>query len=162
MAPCFTYAGSGLRWVSFFLSCVTDILVLCRFIWPSSCHSLLFSEECTRAQGTHSSQGLEVLVYTTALMKKRSLHAIRSATKTIQMRRDIIEHNSQKYLPVSKTPVVVCRPLPPNHLIPTEKLLVLYSPGGMLCVSASVGWCRTQNNILIHAGSVYGICVLFL
>jgi len=34
-----------------------------------------------------------------------------------------------------------------NHLIPTEKLLLIVSPGGMLCVSASIGWCKTQNNI---------------
>ena len=44
--------------------------------------------------------------------------------------------------------LVVCRLLPPNHLVPTEKFLLVYSPGGMLCVSASIGWCSTQNNIL--------------
>jgi len=61
----------------------------------------------------------------TALMKKLSLHAIRSVTRTIQMRWDI-----------------ACpRFLPPNHLPPTGKLL----PGRMLCVSASIGWCRTRN-----------------
>ena len=49
---------------------------------------------------------------------------------------------------------MVCRlPLPLNHLIPpTEKLLlILFSRWAeMLChsVSASTGWCRTQNNIL--------------
>jgi len=29
-----------------------------------------------------------------------------------------------------------------------EKTLLFYSPGELLCVSASVGQCRTQNNIL--------------
>ena len=45
------------------------------------------------------------------------------------------------------------------------KTSLVFSQGGMLCVSASIGWCRTQNNILsylIHAGSAYTICVLFL
>jgi hypothetical protein len=77
-------------------------------------------------------------------MKKISLLAIRSATNTIHMRQDI-EHNPQKYL--SNSPGGV-QALPPNHLIPTEKLLVFYFPGGMLRVSASIGRCRTQNNIL--------------
>jgi len=44
--------------------------------------------------------------------------------------------------------VLVCRLLPLNHLIPNDKLLNIYSPGGMLCVSASFGWCRPQNNTL--------------
>ena len=42
----------------------------------------------------------------------------------------------------------VCRPLPPNHLIPTKKPLLFCSPDETLCVSASIGWCRTRNNIL--------------
>jgi len=41
---------------------------------------------------THSTAS-ELLVYTAAVMKKFNLHAIRSATKIIQMRRDI-KHNS--------------------------------------------------------------------
>jgi len=36
-------------------------------------------------------------LHTTALMKKSSLHVIRSATKIVQMRRDS-EHNPYKYL----------------------------------------------------------------
>jgi hypothetical protein len=44
--------------------------------------------------------------------------------------------------------IVVRRPLPPNHLIPTEQLLLFYSPGRKLCVSASIGCCKAQNNIL--------------
>jgi len=42
-----------------------------------------------------------------------SLHAIRSATKIIQMRR-VIKHNSHKHL--DNTLLIVCRLLPPNHL----------------------------------------------
>jgi hypothetical protein len=41
-------------------------------------------------------------LHTAALMKKSSLHAIRSATKFVQMRRDS-EHNPYKYL--SNTPL---------------------------------------------------------
>jgi len=33
------------------------------------------------------------------------------------------------------------------HLIPTEKPFIFYYFDGMLCGSASIGWCRTQNNI---------------
>jgi len=36
----------------------------------------------------------------------------------------------------------------PSHLIPTEKLFLCYFLGRMLCVAASIGWCRRQNNIL--------------
>ena len=41
----------------------------------------------------------------------------------------------------------MCRPLPPNHLVLTEKHLLFYSPGEMLCISASIRWCA-QSNIL--------------
>ena len=59
----------------------------------------------------------------------------------MQMRRDV-EYNLHKYLSNTYGGVQV---LPPklNHLIP----FYLYSPGGMLCVSASIGWCRTYNSI---------------
>jgi len=43
---------------------------------------------------------------------------------------------------------------------PPWKSSSVLSPGGMLCVFASIGWCRTQNNIhpfLIHTGSVHTI-----
>jgi len=57
------------------------------------------------------------------------------------MRRDI-EHKPQKYLSIN---VVVCRLLPFNHLIPKDKLSYSHSPGGMLCASASIGWCKIQT-----------------
>ena len=44
-------------------------------------------------------------VYTTALMKQSSLHAVKSTTKSIQMMKRDIKHNPQKYLPVSRPPV---------------------------------------------------------
>ena len=72
------------------------------------------------------------------------LHAIRSATKIIQMRRDIEHKQSPKN--IWAILLVVCRPLPPNHLIPTEKLLLfLFSRWDVCCVVASIGWCRIQN-----------------
>ena len=46
------------------------------------------------------------------------LHAIRSATKIIQMRRDIEHKQSPKN--IWAILLVVCRPLPPNHLIPIK------------------------------------------
>ena len=44
--------------------------------------------------------------------------------------------------------LLVCRLLPPNHLIPTEKFLLFLFSRWDVCTSASIGWCRTQNNIL--------------
>ena len=82
--------------------------------------------------------------------------AIRSAAKIIQMRRDI-DYNPHKYLIL----VVMCRLLPPNHLIPTVKLHLFSSPTGMLCVC--IHWVMQstkQHLFLIHAGCVYTICVL--
>ena len=60
--------------------------------------------------------------------------------------------------------LVVCILLPPNHLIPTEKLLLmLFSRCDVVCLC--IHWV-VQNikhhPFLIHAGSVYTICVLFL
>ena len=83
-------------------------------------------------------------LHATALMERLSLHAIRSATKIIQIRRDI-EYNPHKYL--SNTPgcVWASASQPPD---PRWKTSYFYSPGGELCVSASIGWYRTQNNIL--------------
>jgi hypothetical protein len=48
-------------------------------------------------------------------MDKLSLHAIRSATKITQMRRDI-NYNPHKYRAIL---LVVSRLPPPNHLPPT-------------------------------------------
>jgi hypothetical protein len=42
--------------------------------------------------------------------------------------------------------LVVCRPLPPDRLIPIVPSI--FTPAGMLCVSASIGQSRTQTNIL--------------
>jgi len=62
--------------------------------------------------------------------------------------------------------LVVCRLLPPNHLIPTEKLFLFLFPSEMLCVSVSLhplgGAEHKVTSFLIHAGSVYTTCVLFL
>jgi hypothetical protein len=59
--------------------------------------------------------------------------------------------------------LVVCRLLPPNHLIPIEKLFILFSRWDVVCLC--IHW-MVQNTIqhpfLIHADSVYTICVLFL
>jgi hypothetical protein len=92
-------------------------------------------------------------------------HAIRFATKTIQVRRDI-EHNPQIWAIL----LVVCTLLlPHNHLTPTEKPKIKKFPGGKLCVSASIGFCihwMVQNTkkhpFLIYAGSVYTISISFL
>ena len=43
--------------------------------------------------------------------------------------------------------LVMCRPLPPNHLIPSESPPSSYSSGGTLCLSIH-GRCRTQTSIL--------------
>jgi len=85
-------------------------------------------------------------LHTTSLNEKLSLHAIRSATQIIQMRRDI-EHNPQKY--PSNTPgggVQDSVSQPPD---PHWKASPYFNyPGEMLFLFASIGWCRTQNNIL--------------
>jgi hypothetical protein len=59
--------------------------------------------------------------------------------------RQEIEHNFHKYL-LSRNPggVQASASRPPEF---NEKLLVTYFLGGM-CASASIGWCRIQNNIL--------------
>ena len=72
------------------------------------------------------------------------------------MRQDI-EHNPHKYLSNTPGGVQAFASQPP------EKLAVFLSSGGMLCVSASFGWCRTQNKqhpFLLRVGSVCTICVL--
>jgi len=61
------------------------------------------------------------------------------------------ERNPHKYLSNTPGGVQASASQPPD---PHWKLLLLYSPGGVLCVSASVGWCRTQNNILSNSMQV--------
>jgi hypothetical protein len=77
-------------------------------------------------------------------MIKISLHAINSATKIIQMRWDN-EYNPHKYL--SNTPGGVqgfaSQPLDPHW---QASLIFILQVG--YCVSVSIGWCRTQINIL--------------
>ena len=60
--------------------------------------------------------------------------------------------------------LVVCRLLPPNHLIPTEMLLLfLISRWDVVCLC--IHWMvqnRKLHPFLIHAGSVFTLsCVLF-
>jgi len=59
--------------------------------------------------------------------------------------------------------LVVCRLLPPNHLIPTEMLLLfLFSRWDVVCLC--IHWVvhnTKQLSFLFHAGSVYTVCVLF-
>ena len=93
----------------------------------------------TRSPVSTASLGVTGL-HATALMEKSSIRAIRSATKTIQMRRDALNTtHTNKYL--SNIPGGVQASVSP---IPTENLY-LYFSGDMLCVSASIGWCRAQN-----------------
>jgi hypothetical protein len=96
-------------------------------------------------------------LHSTALLKKYSLHAIRSKKSYRWETLNTILTNIWAIL------LMVCRLLPPNYLIPTETLLLFLSPGGMLCVSASTKWCRTQNNILSWSMPVvcFTTCILF-
>jgi len=76
------------------------------------------------------------------------------------MRRDI-KHNPHKYL--SNT-LGVCRLLPPNHLIPTKKLLLfLFSRCDVVCLC--IHWVAVQNikqhPFLVHVDGVYTTCVPF-
>jgi hypothetical protein len=75
--------------------------------------------------------------------------------KNYQARRDI-KHNPHKYLS-NTILLVVRRPLPLNHLSPTEKPSSFYSPGGMLCGSAST-WVEQdtgQDPFLVRVGNVH-------
>ena len=58
-------------------------------------------------------------LHASALMKKLSLHATRSAIKTIQMKQDI-EHNSHKYLSICILRVGYCVSLENTMLIATR------------------------------------------
>ena len=78
------------------------------------------------------------------------------------MRRDI-EHNPLNVYTI----LVVYRPLPPNHLISLKSSSSLYSPGRMLCVSASVGATTSGAEYKgaffpNYADCVNTICILFL
>jgi hypothetical protein len=58
---------------------------------------------------------------------------------------------------------MVCRLLPPNHLIPTENpLLFLFSRWDVVCLCIHWVMQNTEHLFLIHAGSVYTIRVLFV
>lgn len=107
-----------------------------------------------------------------ATLIKNRLHAVKSITKLIQTRRDI-KLNPQI---IWATLLVVCRLLPPNHLIHTKKLLLqepssfrlrfpsarvfLFFKWDVVCVQLSVynvqtcillphWWCRSQNNNIL-------------
>ena len=69
-----------------------------------------------------------------------------------------IEHNPHNYLSNTFGDVQGYASQPPDNSL--ESLSPFYFQGGMLCASASIVWCRTQNNILflIHVGSVCTIC----
>ena len=76
------------------------------------------------------------------------VYAIRSATKIIQMRQDMI-YNPHKYL--SNTPGGV-----QASASPLKSFLIFKSPGGMLGVSKSIGWCITQKKYVPSL-----ICIFF-
>jgi len=87
---------------------------------------------------------------------KEPTHAIGSAIKTIQARQDI-KHNPYKYL--SNT-LVVCKLLHPNHLIPNGKhIIILFSEWDVVCLCIQWVVQNTKHPFLIHAGSVYTLCV---
>jgi hypothetical protein len=98
-------------------------------------------------------------LHATPLMTKISLHAIRLATKIIQMRRGI-KHNPCKYL--SNTPGGVQAPAsqPPDPHWRTSLICTLQVG---CCVSLHpLGSAETkQHTVLFHAGNVSAICVLF-
>jgi len=53
---------------------------------------------------------------------------------------------------------MVCRLFPPNHLIPTETLLLfLFSRWDVVCLCIHWGVQNTKHPFLIHAGSIYTI-----
>jgi len=113
------------------------------------CTSTRVSETRSTFQGLRSSRHViqqphktdlksQLTLMTTALVKK-CLHAMRSATKQTRGSTKILE---QQYS------LVVVWSLNPNHLVPIESPSSFYSPSGMLCGFASIGWYRTQNNLL--------------
>ena len=99
-------------------------------------------------------------LYATAPMIKLSLHAIRSGTEIIQMRRDI-EHSPPKYLSNTDNSQASTSQPPDPHI----KHLHFCSPDGILFDFVSNYWV-TQNTklhpFLVHAGSVHTTSVPFL
>ena len=93
---------------------------------------------------SHTRNPLHSLGFCTTLMKNLSLHAMRSAAKITQMRRGI-ECNPHKYQ--SNIPGGVqasaSQPFDPHR---KPSLIFILHVG--CCVSANIGWCRTQNNTL--------------
>ena len=99
-------------------------------------------------------------LHATALMKLLSIHAIRSATKIKMMRKTLNTTPTN----IRAILLVMCRLLPPNHLAPTENFLMFFfSRWDVVCLC--IHWVvrnTKQHPFLIHAGSAYTICVLFL
>ena len=87
-------------------------------------------------------------------MKKLSQHAIRPATKIIQMRRDI-EHKYPSYTP-GGVQASASQPLNPHW----KASLILFSRRDVVCLC--IHWMvqnTKQHRFLIHAGGVYTTCV---
>ena len=80
-------------------------------------------------------------LHASALMKKLSLHATRSAIKTIQMKQDI-EHNSHKYLSICILRVGYCVSLENTMLIATRHAIY----------SAAVSTEKTATFMLLPSG----------
>ena len=88
-------------------------------------------------------------------MEKSSLHAIRSATKIIQMRRDI-ENNPHKYLGNTPGGVQASASQPPD---PHWKAFpLLFSRWNVVCLCIHWVVQKKQNPFLIYASSVYTVC----
>ena len=49
----------------------------------------------------------------------------------------------------------MCRPLLPDHLIPTKEPFLFCSPGGMLCLCIHWVVQNTKHPFLVHAGSAF-------